>query len=392
LAQSSFRCSRLCSGGWHASPGDARSAVRLSSSIPNPLRILGLARVLAGAWFVATGIATLRQHRDLVPQAARLFGPDSGTTGAPLRALLMLVLAIVLVSIGLVLAAKGLVWMRRVSPRPEAIERDEVIATLRHRQLLAYADGPVAPHWSLRRWLADPLADMTWWRRDITSRGVRAFVRSGALVIVVAVGCIALPRLMTDDLVGPFPTSFVITLPFVTAIWAVLGLMLIGSSGPRIESEELPLQAGADPGRDLREDRIIESRPVMLDREPPGLGLTLGVTGVAVQCLMLRWWNLSPIDYPQRATSILRHAGSIAGGAVFFVVGGRMVAAAAKQLLVFRYESMLILIDPGIVARAAAIRTESLGLTGPRHVVAAVGGSYVRESALSLILTPRGTE
>jgi hypothetical protein len=106
---------------------------------------------------------------------------------------------------------------------------------------------------------------------------------------------------------------------------------------------------------------------------------------------MLWWWELSPIDYPLPATSIIRHAGSIAGGVLFFVVGGRMVVAATKLLLVFRYESTLVLIDTdghGMVARAAAVRTESLGPMGPRHIVAAVGGSYVRESAQSLIREP----
>jgi hypothetical protein len=375
----------------------ARSAGRLTSTISNPLRLLGLARVLAGSWFVTSGALTLRQHNDLVPQAQRLLGSDSGSTGAPMRALLMLVTAGVLVLIGVVLAAKGVAWMRRVPLRPEgpaAIDRGEVVGALRDHQLFAYAAGPAAPYWPLRRWLADQLADMTWWRREIMSQGAQALVRSCGAAIVLGVCCLALPRIMTDDLVGPFPTSFVITLPFVTAIWAVLGLMLISSAGPRIESEELPLPARVQPIRDLPDEPIIESRPGMLDREPPGLALTLGATGIAVQCLMLWWWNLSPIDFPLRTTSIVRHAGSIAGGMVFFVVGGRMVAAATKLLLVFRYESMLILIDGTahpVVARAAEVRTESLGLYGPRHVVAAVGGSYVRDSAPALIRERAGS-
>lgn len=360
-------------------------------TIPNPLRILGFARILAGTWFVASGAQTLRQHNDLLPQAQRLFGPDSGSTGAPMRALLMLVTAGVLVLIGGVLVARGVTWMRRVplpDDGPAAVDRAEAIGALRNHQLFAYADDPVAPYWPLGRWLADQLADMTRWKREIMSQGVRAFVRSCGAAIVLGVCCLALPRIMTDDLVGPFPTSFVITLPFVTAIWAVLGLMLIDSAGPRIESEELQLPARVEPMRDLRDELIIESRPGMLDREPPGLALTLGATGLAVQCLMLWWWNLSPIDYPLRATSIIRHAASIAGGLVFFVVGGRMVVAATKLLLVFRYESMLIMIEApahSVVARAAEVRTESLGLNGPRHLVAAVGGSYVRDSAPALI-------
>ncbi len=340
---------------------------------------------------MATGAASLGQYHDLLPQAERLFGSDSGTTGAPLRSLLILLAATVLVLIGVVLVVMGLVWLRRIrlpEEGPAAIDRDEVIATLKTRQLLAYADGPSPPYWPLRRWLADDLVEMPWWQREIMSRGVRAFVRCCAFAIVLAICCLALPRIMTDDLVGPFPLAFVIMLPFVTAVWAALGLMLIGSGGPRLESEELPLPPDATRSQDQQGQQIIESRPGGLDRESLALALTLGAAGLAVQCLMLMWWNLSPIDYPLRATTILRHAGSIAGGIVFFLVGGRMVAAASELLLVFRYESMLILIDAsnhGMIARAAAVRTESLGLTGPRHVVAAVGGADVRESAQAMI-------
>ena len=340
--------------------GDCRdSGGWLSRLIPNPLRALGLARVLAGGVFVAAGAATLRQYGDLVPQAERLLGSDGGTTGAPLRSLLMLLLAIVLVATGLVLAARGIAWIRRVrlsEEAPATIAPAEVIATLRDRRLPAFADGTTPPYWPLRRWLPDEMAALTWWRRDIASGGVRALVRSSAVAIAVAAGCVAMPRIMTDDLIGPFPTGFVLLLPFVTAIWAVLGLMLIGSGGPRVESMELPVPTGVGQRRILREGQIIESSPHRLDRESPGLALTLGATGIAVQCLMPWWWNLSPIDYPLRATSIVRHAGSIAGGIVLFAVGGRMLAAAARLLLLCRYESTLILIDGGSRARSPGPR------------------------------------
>ena len=350
---------------------------------------MGLARIVAGGWFILAAVSTLRQYHDLLPQAERLFGPDSGTTGAPVRSLLMLVAAVVLVLVGLMLVAKGVAWMRRVAlppGGPSMIERDEVIAVLGDRRLPAFAEGPTQPYWPLRRWLADELADLTWWQRENASTGVRAFVRTCGAVIALAVFCLSLSLIATNDLLGPFPTSFVILLPFVTAIWAVLGLMLLGSIGPRVEAIEFPVAAD---GRNHRlRGQAIESRPIMLARPPAGIGLTLGATGVAVQCLMIAWWNLSPIDYPLQATSIIRHAGSIVGGIIFFVLGGRMVAAARSMLLVFRYESMLVLIDdagPGMAARAAAVRTESLGLTGPRHVVAAVGASYVRDAAEKLV-------
>jgi hypothetical protein len=182
--------------------------------------------------------------------------------------------------------------------------------------------------------------------------------------------------------------GFVIVLPVVTAIGAVLVLLLIAPNAPRIESIEFPLPARPGSGREPGAEQIIESRPRILNREPSGLGITLGVTGVAVQCLMLAWWNLSPIGYPLLATSVLRHAGSIAGGVLFFVLGHRMVTAAAELLLRFPYNSIIVLINDtvrGAVAHATAARTEGRGLAGPRRVVAAVAGTDVRGSAQSLI-------
>ncbi len=360
-------------------------------SIPNPLRLLGLTRILAGGWFIASGVATLRQYPDLVPQAERLFGGDIGATDAPIRALLVLVLAAGLVLLGPVLIVKGIRWMRRLPLPPEgptSLTRDEVAATLRQHQLPAYAVRPAEPIWPLRRLLSDDLAEMPWWRRDILEVGVRAFVRSCGGALVLAGAWLALPLLSTDDLLGPFPMVFVILLLFVTAIWAALALLLIPSDGLRIESVELPLSAGAASRQALRAEQIHEVRPLMLPREIDGPGVTLGMLGVMVQCLMLSWWELSPIGFPLLATSIIRHAGSIAGGILFFVLGDRMLTAAAELLRRWRYESLLILIDDvgdGMVARAAAIRSESRGLTGPRHILAAVGGPHVRDSALATL-------
>jgi hypothetical protein len=360
-------------------------------STPNPLRILGLFRILAGIWFIATGIATLRQYSDLMPQAARLFGQDIGATDAPIRALLVLITAPVVIVIGLVLVAKGWRWMRRLPlplDAPAAIERDEVIATLRHRRLLAYTDGPAKHYWLLRRWLADELLQMTWWRREIVAQGVGTFLRSCGLALAVAICWLAVSQLIANDLFGPFPAGFVVVLPFATAIWAGLALLLVGSNRLRIESVEFPRPTLVESGGEMVAEEIIESPPRLLYWEPPGLGLALGATGVAVQCLMLSWWSLSYIGYPLLATSIIRDSGSLAGGILFFVLGHRMVIAAAELLLRVQYDSTLVLIDEadnGIVARAAGVRTESRGPGGPRRVIAAVGGTHVRESAEKLV-------
>ena len=363
----------------------------VGGSIPNPLRILGLTRMLAGGWFIVSGVATLRQYPDLVPMAERLFGGDIGATDAPIRSLLALITAVGLVLLGLVLVVKGTRWVGRVLlplEGPTAIARDEVIATLRHHQLPSYAVRPTEPNWPLRHLLSDDLAEMPWWRCDILDSGVGTFVRSCGGVLALAGICLALPRFTAADLLGPFPAGFVTVLPFVTAIWAALVLLLIGLDVPRIESVEwrLPVRAGSSQA--LRAEQIIESRPVLLKQQLDGLGAILGMLGVMVQCLMLSWWDLSPVGFPLLATSIIRHTGSIAGGILFFVLGDRMVAAAAELLLSFRYESLLVLIDDaseGMIARAAAIRTESRGLTGPRHILAAVGGPHVRETAFSAV-------
>ena len=356
----------------------------MRQTIPNPLRLLGVARVLAGAWFIFTGAATLRQYRDLLPQAQRLFGGDVGATDAPIRSLLALILATLLVAIGVALAAMGFHWLRGLRPPPEgpaALDRAEVIAALCRQELPSFAADQDEPIWPLRRWLSDELADLPAWRRSIVNRSVQTFIRSCGLVVALTIALVVV-QLTSNALLGPFPLGFVAVLPFVTGLGAVLALLLIASHSPRVESVEFPI------AQRVPDTQIIEGRPRLLQSESPALGNTLGVTGVAVQCLMLLWWNLSYIGYPLLATSIIRHAGAIAGGLVFFMLGHRMVATARALLLRFQYDSILVVVDDsagGTVARAAAVRTESFGIDGPRRVIAAVGGSYARESAERLI-------
>jgi hypothetical protein len=359
-----------------------------TSAIPNPLRRIGWARVAAGGWFVANGVTTLTQFKDLQYQAQRLLAPDAGTTDAPIRSLFTLGLAAALVVLGLALMVLGVRATRRLTlpaNGPALLDRDEVVATLIRHQAPAFGDGPAPAYRPLRRWLADQLADMPWWNRDIMGTGARAFVRSCGFVLIVSTLCLALRFVATDNPLGPFPLTFVLLLPVATAAWAALSLMLIPSHGPRIESIAFPLtrRAGVDDG-----GMIIESPPALLPADPGTLGTTLGIAGVAVQCLLPVWWNLSLIGYPLLATSIVRHAGSIAGGIVFFLLGQRMMASAAVMLLRVRYESTLVFLDitdHDTTGYAAAVRTESRGIAGPRHVTSAVANSDVRETASRLI-------
>jgi hypothetical protein len=358
-------------------------------SIPNPVRVLGLARIVAGAWLVATGAITLSHYSELQPMAQRLFLGDPGTTDAPIRALLTLVTAPLLAVIGVVLMVRGFRWLRRISlpiGGPAAVERDEVIATLVRREAPAYGAGPVPLYWPLRRWLHDKLDDLTWWRRDIMGRGVRALVRSCGFAAALAVVFVALRFIPDANVLGPFPTAFVLLLVVATGAWAVLGLMLIPSDGPRIESFEFPIPGGAP-----TPDTIVESPPKLLGPEPAALGLTLGIIGAGVQCLIGAWWELSTIGYPLMATSIIRHIGSLAGGLVFLILGDRMVSAAAEMVRRFRYESTIVYIGADAagprVGHGAAVRTETRGPGGPRHIVGAVGGAHAREAAITLLIT-----
>ncbi|HEY4099627.1 MAG TPA: hypothetical protein VGM20_01995 [Gemmatimonadales bacterium] len=360
----------------------------------NPLRALGIARILAGIAFVANGASTLRQYNDLIPQAARLFGADVGATDAPIRSLLMLILSPLLVMIGLLLIARGFAWVCRIpmsAEGPPPLDRDEVIAALTRRELPAFGDGGVTPPWPLPALVADELANVTWWRRDVMSRALRAFASACIVAVVVAGVSLAVRLAIAGDLLGPFPGGFVFTLPVVTGIWAAIGLLLLTSIHPRAESVELPIAADE---RLASTPTIIEREPRLLPREPAAVGLTLGIIGVIVQCLLLFWWNLSYVGFPNMATSIIRDAGSIIGGLVFLAIGQRMIAGAVVLLSGIRYESMLIAIDEAVtppVARAAAIRTERLGPDGPRLIVAAVGGTYVRESVEQEVVSLFGT-
>jgi len=56
----------------------------------------------------------------------------------------------------------------------------------------------------------------------------------------------------------------------------------------------------------------------------------------------------------------------------------------------FRYTSTLVLIEsggPGAVGHTAAVRTDSHGLAGPRHIIAAVAAPGAREAGERLIST-----
>ncbi len=359
--------------------------------MPNPLRGLGVARVLAGVWFIGTGVATWRQYRDLFPQAGRLFGGDIGATDAPLRSLLALILGAVLVVIGALLARQGFGWTRRLIVPPDgpvALDHAEVVATLTGHQLPAYAAGPDQPYWPLRRWLADEMADLTRWRRDLVSQGLRVFVRSCGVVLGIAITWAVITLATTSDLVGDIPAAFISVVPLLTAIWAACGLLLIASTHPRIDSVAFPPPPRPRYKAERHPGDVIESRPTMLQPEPAPVGVTLGLVGVVTQCLLMVWWDLPYTGYPLLATSIIRDTGAIAGGLVFFVLGDRMISAAAEILRRVRYESIVVLIDmagDGLIARAAGVRTETRGLAGSRHVVAAVGGVDVRESAERLL-------
>ncbi len=256
-----------------------------ASTIPHPLRMLGIARIIAGAAFVYTGVISLLDYPFLVPQAAELFG-DRGSTDAPLRALLTLSTAAIEVLIGLVLVAISIKWLGSLSlpsSGPAPIAADEVTAILSTRHASAFGDGLTPPHWLLRGPLSDQLADAPWWNRDLMSAGARAFARGWVMFATIA-ACYLLVHVFTaNDLLGPVPTAFVVVLIVVTAMWAVLALMLIPSHGPRIESMNIALSAADVARRPLRPGEIIESAPKLLRPASPALGRTLGILGVATQ-------------------------------------------------------------------------------------------------------------
>ncbi len=361
-----------------------------SGSIPNPLRTVGVAYIVASGWFIASGAATLREYDYLLTQIARLFAGKMGATDAPLRALLVLLSAVALVLLGFRLLVVGLRWRRRLhlpAEGPAALARSEVVAALRHHTLPAYESGPTESDSLLQRWLTDERGAMTRWRRELLGRGVRIMVWSCVLVLAISALWLLTRFLAPEDWLGPFPTSFVVLLPFISATWVILAFLVIPAERLRVESMELVLPARVEVIRGDAEEAILESRPRLLDYSS-GLTNMLGLTGVAVQCLTPVCWDLSHIGYPLLATSILRHTGAIVGGVVFYHLGRWIVRAAAELSRYFRYDSTVVVIDgvgDEIVARAAAIRTEGRALTGPRHVIAAVGSAYVRESALALL-------
>lgn len=340
--------------------------------------------MIAGCWFIGSGAETLHRYPDLAPGAKRLLAGEIGATDVPIRDLVTLALAPVLIVVGVVLTARGIRWMRRVRLSPGPMAHDEAVAALTRHDLVAYGDGGAVVYWPLRRWLPEQLAEMTWWRREVISGALRRFVRVSALAFVVAVVCLVVPIVATGDPLGALPAAFVAVLPMITAISAAITFLLIASHPPRIESVELSRSdVGGDGAASSHE--VIESAPRFLHWEPPGIGLALGIIGIGVQCLLPVWWDLPFASYPLVVTSIVRDAMSIAGGVFFLVLGERMVRVAAGLLVHARYESTLVVIDGDGSARAANLRTESLTFAGPRHIVSAVRGIDALESGERLV-------
>ncbi len=354
---------------------------------PNPLRLVGLARCLAGTWFVASAIASLDDLEYLLGQVTRLLHGDIGGTSAPIRSLLLLLLAAALLGLGVTMFARGLRWMRRrATGGPSPLASAEVLPVLAERRLPAYGPTPIPLPQPLRRWLEDDLGRITAWRRDLLGAAVRAVARATAIALGFVASWLIVSLAVPTEPRGPFPLGFVVFFPFVAAVWASLALLLIGSEWPRAEAIEMPVVVsvpGDEPGR------VIESPPGLVGREPPGLGTAIALAGVAAQCLLPTWWSLGDLDYPHLTTTIIRHLGAIAAGILFYRLGGRMIAAGAELLRRVQYDSIVVILDPttsGKTARAAAVRTESRDPDGERQIVSAVGGPHTREAARKLLL------
>ncbi len=353
----------------------------------NPLRLIGFARCLAGAWFIATAISMLRDYDYLLPQAERLFRGEMGGTSAPIRSLLVLILAVVILVTGIRVLVRAVRWLRRrtgVAPAP--LTTDEVATTLREHRLPAFAPGLPRPPWPIRPWLEDDLGRIAGWRRDMLATAVRTLARTTTLALLIAAGWLVAASVAPSESLGPFPFRFVILYPFVASVWASLALLLIEPAWPRVESVELPVPVPL-PGDEP--DQVIESAPELVGREPPALGTTIALIGVATQCLLVAWWQLGTLDYPHLAITIGRHLGAIIGGALFFVLGGRMITAGTDLIRRVQYDSIVAMLDRvsgDRTARAAAVRTESRDPDGERYIVSAVGGAHAREAARKLLL------
>jgi hypothetical protein len=361
----------------------------MSQSIPNPLRLLGVARIVAGAALIFAAISNVRDLQLLMMQAGRLFGGDPGSTDAPLRSLLTIIVAALQAIIGLVLVILGARWLpslRFPATGPTPIDANESKAILESRHATAFDSGPAPIFRPLERMLSDQLADATWWRRELIERGVRFFARAVGVALIITIVCVAVPQIAHKDLLGPFPVAFVGMLLFFGLMYAALTLMLLPSNGPRIESMEIPIAGSGPVLATLTPGDIVESPPRFLNVEPASIGNTIGLLGVGTQLALIAWWKLSPISYPLMATSIIRFAGAIIGGLEFLFIGSKITTTGAALLRTFYYESTLIMVDPArpSVAHAAIARSESRGVAGPRHVVSAVAGPDVVDAVRAL--------
>lgn len=359
--------------------------------IPHPLRVLGVARLFAGALFVADGVSTLLRARVLVPQVVRLVRSGPNGSDASIRALLILITAVIFLGIGVRLLRRSLGWVRPFSlpaEGPPPIERDEVILALRQHRLNTLAERSSRFPWPFRIWLTPELAGTPHWRREQLRRGFRAVVTACGVVMLLALAYLVGSLITDHDLFGPFPATFALLFPAIAAAWTWAAYLLIAQERPRVETFEFALPEHEFATPIPSEGRIFETPPRRLSTEPFRPAVTLGIVGVLAQCFLLSWWSLVQESHPQLVTALLRDVGFLGGGVFFFLLGRRMVEAAASILLRIQYDSTLVLVEPtdrGLIAVAAEIRSETRGGSGTRHILAAVAGAHARDTAPALV-------
>lgn len=426
--------------------------------------VVGGARLVCGGVLVALMIPDLRYLLRHLPNGPITLADAVDGTRIVIGAL------VALGGIATINAGIGGVTRLTVPPKaPAELSGTDVDDALVRRELSAYHAPRGGGYWLLRRWFPHQFPMLTAPMRAVVNDGVAEIGRAVRLVLALAAffTTIALAPGVTAGLFGGLHPSAPVLFPLLyvagAALHAWLAVRALPAAAPKAEVREFQMvvRGGGDPSqlddaleRELAAIRpadgmpnrlavqgfvmprvsigdtgrlegrlLVESQPELVPVPESGHVYALLAAGSALQVFALAWWLAAlrppePLfdDGTMALFTTFLYGAQLAAGAMLSRLGGRMVAAAAETLRVFRFESVAVVLDVkasvsrswarvgeavhdslarerpavrsdvSITGRCTALLTESREPMGPRQVV----GMAVTERASAVESLVRG--
>ena len=374
----------------------------------NPLEAWGYSRLLVGGVRLVCGcVLAALMLPDLRYLLRHLPHGTITLADAVDGARLVIATLVALGGIATINAGIGGVTRLTIPPRaPAELGGSDVDDALVRRELAAYHWPRSGGYWLLRRWFPHQFPMLTAPMRAVANDGVAEIGRSVRLLLVLVAffAAIAIAPEATATLFGGLHPSVPVLFPLLyfagAALHSWLAVRMLPAAAPLAEvcDFQVSVRGGGDPSqlagaleRELAAIRpangmpnriaaqgfvmprvslgdagrfegrlLVESQPQAVTVPESAHVYALLAAGSALQIIALVWW-LGAFRLPEplfdagtlALHTVLLYGSQLVAGAMLSRLGGRMVAAAAETLRVFRYESVAVVLDvKGSISRS----------------------------------------